>query len=102
MSDKIGVTQSEAEQTGRVFATKIRDHQTVVGSDGEPVGTVDAVEGDRIKLARNDPEAGGRHHYIPLSAVANVDHAVRLWQPAAEARQSWQEESYQGSAGGMR
>ena len=101
MSDKIGVTQSEAEHTGRVFATKIRDHQAVVGSDGEPVGTVDAVEGDRIKLTRDDPQAGDRHHYIPLSAVANVDHAVRLWQPAAEAMQSWQEGG-EGSDGGMR
>lgn len=102
MSDKIGVTQSEAEQTGRVFATKIRDHQTVVGSDGEPVGTVDAVEEDRIRLTRNDPNSGGRHHYIPLTAVANVDHAVRLWQPAAEAMRSWQDEGDQGGAGGMR
>lgn len=98
MSDELGMTQSEAERTGHMFATKIRDHQAVVGSDGEPVGTVDAVEGDRIRLTRQDPEARGQHHYIPLTAVANVDHAVRLAQPAAEATRSWQGDD----SGGLR
>lgn len=96
MSDKLGMTQSEAERTGHMFATKIRDHQPVVGSDGEPVGTVDAVEGDRIRLTRKDPEAHGQHHYIPLAAVANVDHAVRLAQPAAEAMRNWRAEDNGG------
>jgi hypothetical protein len=91
MADELGITQTEAARTGREFATKIRDHQPVVGSDGEPVGTVDAIEGDRIKLTKNDATARGRHHYLPLSAVANVDHSVRLSQPAAEAMRSWQE-----------
>ena len=96
MSDKLGMTQSEAERTGHMFATKIRDHQQVVGSDGEPVGTVDAVEGDRIKLALHDEQARGRHHYIPLAAIANVDHSVRLSQPAAEAMRNWQEDDGTG------
>lgn len=91
MADELGITQTEAEKTGRVFATRIRDHQPVVGSDGEQVGTVDAIEGDRIKLRKIDAMARGRHHYIPLSAVANVDHSVRLSQPAAEAMRSWEE-----------
>jgi|GEM_PF-102692 len=91
MSDEPGITQAEAERTGRVYATQIRSHQPVVGADGEPVGTVDAIEGDRIKLTKNDAQARGRHHYIPLSAVANVDHSVRLAAPAAEAIRSWQE-----------
>lgn len=102
--EKEGITQAEAEATGRVYATQIRDHQPVVGSDGEPVGTVDSIEGDRIKLTKNDPEARGRHHYIPLSAVANVDHSVRLSAPAAEARQMWQEGDGPdgGETGGLR
>ena len=99
MAGEIGMTQAEAARNGHMFSTKIRNHQPVVGSDGEPVGTVDAVEADRIKLTRNDPEAGGRHHYIPLTAVANVDHSVRLSQPAAEARRTWQDEPGEG---GMR
>lgn len=89
------MTQAEAERSGRVFASQIRDHQPVVGSDGEPVGTVDSVEEDRIKLTRQGGEEG-RHHYIPLSAIANVDHSVRLGQPAAEAMRDWQD----GDTGG--
>ena len=41
-------------------ASKVREHMKVVGSDMQPVGTVDKVEGDRIKLAKNDPEAQDR------------------------------------------
>ena len=99
MSDDIGMTQAEAARNGHMFATKIRDHQPVVGSDGEPVGTVDAVEGDRIKLVRRDPQAQGEHHYIPLTAVANVDHSVRLAQPAAEAMRGWRHDD---TTGGLR
>ena len=39
--------------------SRIREHMKVVGSDRQPVGTVDHIEGDRIKLAKNDPQAGG-------------------------------------------
>lgn len=91
MADEHGITQTEAERSGRVFATKIRGHQPVVGSDGEPIGTVDAIEGDRIKLTKSDAQARGRHHYIPLSAVASVDHSVRLSAPSAEAMRMWEE-----------
>lgn len=89
MSDKMGMTQQEAEANGHVFATKIRDHQPVVGSDGEPVGTVDAVEGDRIKLTRGKAAGDAPHRYIPLTAVINVDHSVRLDEPAADALRRW-------------
>ena len=40
-------------------ASQIREHMEVVGSDGEHVGTVDKVEGDRIKLTKDDPQAQG-------------------------------------------
>ena len=30
------------------------------------------MEGDRIKLAKNDPQAGGQHHYIPTDWVERV------------------------------
>ena len=60
----------------------------VVGSDNEHVGTVDKVEGQRIKLARKDPSAGGEHHYLDLSKVSSVqDGKVRLACSAQEARQ---------------
>ncbi|MDU2926289.1 DUF2171 domain-containing protein, partial [Bradyrhizobium sp.] len=32
----------------------IREHMEVIGADGAHVGTVDRVEGNRIKLTRKD------------------------------------------------
>ena len=70
-------------------ASQIKEHMDVVGSDNDHVGTVDKVEGQRIKLARKDPSAGGEHHYIDLSKVSSVqDGKVRLACSAKEARQA--------------
>jgi hypothetical protein len=69
----------------------IREQMKVIGSDRQPVGTVDHVEGDRIKLAKNDPQAGGKHHYIPADWVERVEgDQVWLRQKAQDARQQWQ------------
>ena len=69
----------------------IREKMKVIGSDEQPVGTVDKVEGDRIKLARNDPQAGGQHHYIPADWVDHVEgDQVCLRQRAQDARMQWQ------------
>ena len=69
----------------------IREKMKVIGSDQQPVGTVDKVEGDRIKLARNDPQAGGQHHYIPADWVDSIEgNEVCLRQKAQEACQQWQ------------
>ena len=71
--------------------TNIREHMKVMGSDRQPVGTVDHVEGERIKLTKNDPQAGGEHHYIPADWVERVDgEQVYLRQKAQEARKQWQ------------
>lgn len=68
----------------------IREHMKVVGADRQPVGTVDHIEGDRIKLAKGDPQAGGRHHYIPADWVERVEgNEVCLRQKAQEARSGW-------------
>lgn len=66
----------------------IKDHMEVIGADGVHVGTVDHVEGDRIKLTKKDSgaeiEGGagsheGHHHYISLGLVAGVEgDKVRL------------------------
>lgn len=70
---------------------QIHEKMKVVGSDDQPVGTVDRVEGDRIKLARNDPQAGGQHHYIPAGWVERIDgEQVCLRQTAGEACSQWQ------------
>lgn len=71
--------------------SQIREQMKVVGSDRQPVGTVDKVEGDRIKLAKNDPQAQGQHHYIPADWVERIDgQQVCLRQKAQEACQQWQ------------
>lgn len=64
----------------------IRAHQKVVGSDGVHVGTVDGVEGGRIKFTRTDPDLHGIHHYLRGQFVDSVEgDVVRLNIPAAEA-----------------
>lgn len=69
---------------------EIREHMKVVGKDRQPVGTVDHIEGDRIKLAKNDPQANGKHHYIPADWVESVDgEQVCLRQNAKDACQQW-------------
>ena len=53
----------------------IKEHAEVIGADGVHVGTVDRVEGDRIKLTKADSGQGshkGHHHFIDLSLVAPV------------------------------
>jgi hypothetical protein len=60
----------------------IREHMEVIGADGVHIGTVDKVEGQRIKLTRKDSGEGshrGHHHFIPASLVAEVEgDKVRL------------------------
>ncbi|MCA3254062.1 MAG: DUF2171 domain-containing protein, partial [Alphaproteobacteria bacterium] len=75
------------------WRTKIREHQEVLGVDGEHVGMVDKVEGDAVKLTKADMQAGGAHHVIPLDQIESVDVAVRLKVPADEARRRWRDEN---------
>jgi len=68
----------------------IREHMDVIGSDGDQVGTVDKVEGQTIKLAKNDPQANGSHHWIPMDWVQRVDRHVHLSKSRDEATRNWQ------------
>ena len=69
-------------------ASQIKEHMDVVGSDNQHVGTVDHVEGQRIKLTRKDPAARGEHHYVGLDMVSGIqDGRVRLNCTADQARQ---------------
>ncbi len=58
-------------------ASDIRARMKVVGSDGMHIGTVDHVDGQRIKLTRQDSN-DDRHHYVPLSDVTRVDEHVHV------------------------
>ena len=71
-----------------VMPGEIGEHMQVVGSDGQPVGTVDRLDGNRIKLTR---DGNGQHHYLPRDAVASVASGkVMLSMTAAEAKTQWQ------------
>lgn len=69
----------------------IHEHMEVLGSDGRHLGTVDHMEGaDRVKLTKNDPNSGGRHHYISMDWVDRVDQHVHLNMTCQEAMNQWQ------------
>ena len=67
----------------------IREHMKVIGADGVHVGTVDKLEGDRIKLTKRDSGQGGHqghHHYLSTGLVAAVEgETVRLSATASNA-----------------
>lgn len=75
----------------------IREHMEVIGADGVHVGTVDHVEGERIKLTKKDSGEGsheGHHHYISRGLVAGVEgDKVRLSANADVAVTFEEEES---------
>ena len=60
--------------------TMITEHMEVIGADGAHVGTVDKVEGNRIKLTKADSGShSDHHHYIAGGLVAGVEgDQVRL------------------------
>ena len=69
--------------------SQIKEHAEVIGADGVHVGTVDHVQGDRIKLTKKDSGEGshkGHHHYIDRGLVAGVEgDKVRLSATGAVA-----------------
>lgn len=63
----------------------IKEHMNVIGADGVHVGTVDHLDGERIKLTRQD-SVDGKHHYLPAGLVATVEgDTVRLSATGATA-----------------
>lgn len=66
----------------------IRERMAVIGSCGNRVGVVDHVDGNAIKLTRND-SPDGQHHFIPVEWVENVDSEVHLKKNSQDAKQQW-------------
>lgn len=59
--------------------SRVKEHMEVIGADGVHVGTVDKVDGDRIKLTKQDSGSHNHHHYISGGLVATVEgDKVRL------------------------
>lgn len=63
----------------------IKEQMNVIGADGAHIGTVDHLDGERIKLTKAD-SGDGKHHYLPAGLVAAVEgDTVRLSANAANA-----------------
>lgn len=75
----------------RLAVGTVKEHQEVVGSDGEHVGTVDYIRGGDIVLTKKDDNAGGHHHAVPSSWIADVDKKVVLNRTADEALEEWRD-----------
>ena len=67
----------------------IREHMDVIASCGKKIGVVDRVEGDSIKLTKQD-SSDGQHHMIPKDWVARVDEHVHLNKTCSEAAREWE------------
>ena len=61
---------------------RIKEHMEVTNFEGQHLGTVDDVDGDKIKLTRSD-SGDDMHHYMPLDSVDRIDdNRVYLKQDA--------------------
>lgn len=80
-----------------VDTSQIQEHMEVIGADGVHLGTVDHLDGDRIKLSKSDsPQGpngeGAKHHYLPVGLVAGVEgDKVRLSATGQNAQDMFEE-----------
>jgi hypothetical protein len=94
--NEFGAWRTE-RQNQRGSLSRVTEHMEVVGSDGQHVGTVDKVRGDRIVLTRNDADADGHHHSIPSRWIETVDERVTIRKTADEAKAAWRDEDRSGA-----
>ena len=67
-------------------AKNIREHMPVIGSNGVQFALVDHMDGNYIKLTKDDR---GQHHWIPVEWTTRVDEHVHIDRPGAQAMQEW-------------
>ncbi len=67
-------------------SANIREHMPVVCSDGGQFAIVDHLDGDHIKLTKDEQ---GQHHWIPRSWVTRVDEHVHVDRPGDQAMREW-------------
>ena len=65
---------------------QVHEHMPVVCSNSKQFGTVDRVEGEHIKLTKDDQ---GQHHWIPMDWVTRVDEHVHVDRPDDQAMREW-------------
>ena len=79
--------------------SQIKEHAEVIGADGVHVGTVDAIDGNRIKLTKKDSGQGshkGHHHYIDGGLVAMVEDGTVRLSANADVALMFEEEEDEG------
>ncbi len=89
------------DKTGMGCATKgdnrgangIKEHMDVYASCGKKVGVVDHLEGNTVKLTRND-SPDGQHHFIPTAWVGRVhENHIHLTKNSVEAENNWKNDA---------
>lgn len=78
---------------------QIREGMEIIGADGIHVGTVDRVEGRRIKLTRADSGLGshqGHHHFLSVGLVAGVEGGRVRLSANADNAELFEEEQNEG------
>jgi hypothetical protein len=85
--------------TRKMKHSQIKKDMKVIGADGVPVGTVDRVTGDRIRLTKRDSGEGrhkGHHHYIDLGLVAEIEGETVRLSSNADVAVTFEEEEASG------
>ena len=65
---------------------QIKHHMPVVASNNDQLGVVDHVDGQNLKLTRDER---GQHHYIPLDWISTVDDKVHVDRPGEQVLREW-------------
>ena len=74
-----------------VNLSSIPEHAEVIGADGVHIGTLDHVDGNRLKLTKQD-SGDAKHHYIDAGLIADIEgNKVRL-SAKAEVAVTFEEE----------
>jgi len=70
----------------------IKPDMAVISAEGSHFAFVDHLEGDNrtILLAA---DASGERHYIPVSWVTKIDHAIHLDRSTSQAMRQWTSEA---------
>ena len=75
--------------------SEVKENAEVIGADGVHVGTVESVQGNRIKLTKKDSGQGihkGHQHFISGGLVAGVESGVVRLSANADVAVTFEEE----------
>jgi hypothetical protein len=86
----------EQRQSKRQMLQQAREHMEVVGSDLQPVGSVERIAGDRIILARAEGAAGGTQHSLSCAALDRIEgDRLVLGCTVEQAKKQWRDDNRQ-------